>query len=366
MPACAPIDILTQFQQNLVGDWKNLDFGTDGDCNPVGGEANPLSYNIMPLPQVSDPDGYILKNFKYTERLHFNDNKDATTLAIAARAPNRAGRYNQEARALFYEQQVRFAEGPAGPQDGNPGEVVHVENGAWLWLPRHEQLNGPYPDLGDLVSEGLQQPLDIVIAKQIAVPHGNSILALGSFDTHPGPSGAGPIRGDAKIEGSPFIPDGGSPFPRPALPKRVDRGTTTIPPVKSILNADARYATTRVGTQADKDFQNPHPDLTLNPNKPLQQAVAIIEPEYCMHWHVTTLPQPNGKGVVVDIPFEERVSDVTDYYADYWMLFKGEKRYLAYTQTILMKMTIAAEDEDDDDAQYIFPHITCNTVTHMC
>jgi len=147
------------------------------------------------------------------------------------------------------------------------------------------------------------------------------------------------------------------------LPERVDQGTTTSPPLKSILNADARYGVKR---DAMGDFQNPDPDLTLNPNKPLQRAVAIIQSECYMHWRVTSLPQPNGKGVVVDIPFEERVSDVTAYFADYWMLFKGEARYLAYTQTILMKMTIAAADKNNDDVQYVFPHITCNTVAHTC
>ncbi len=65
MPALAQIGILAPFQQQLVGNWKNLDFGKDAQGNPIGGDENPLSYNIMPLPQISDPDGYILKNFKY-------------------------------------------------------------------------------------------------------------------------------------------------------------------------------------------------------------------------------------------------------------------------------------------------------------
>jgi hypothetical protein len=364
MPYAAPIDALTQFQRQLVGDWENQDFGTDENGDPIGGVGNPLSYNIMPLPQVSDPDGYILKNFRYTERLHFNDADDDKTLAIAASAPNRGGRINQIARALFYEQQVRFAEGPEGPKpkDGKPGNVVHVENGAWLWLPRHEQLDGPYHGESPEVLAGLQQPSDIVIAKQIAVPHGNSILALGKIDTLPGSEGAGPFRGEQKIPGGPVIPDGGCPFPMLALPVDTPRGTSSLPPVKSRLNATERYGTKR---DTPTDFQNPDPDITLNPNKPLQRAVEFIEPDYYMHWNVTTLQQPNGKGTVVDIPFEERVSDVTEYFADYWLLFKGEKKYLAYTQTILMKLTIAGKVVDGPDAQYIFPHITCNTVTYV-
>ena len=146
MPSAAPIAILNFFQQQLIGNWANADFGKDSSGNPVGGPTNPLSYNIMPLPQknglggVSAPFGYILKNFKYHERLHFNDDNVTTTLAIAARAPNWGGEVNQDARAIFYEQQVKFAEGPQGPRTGAPdGDVVHVENGAWLWLPRYQQ-----------------------------------------------------------------------------------------------------------------------------------------------------------------------------------------------------------------------------------
>lgn len=169
MPALAPISILALFQQNLVGDWANVAF--PGGPGGLGGPLNPLSYNIMPLPQTSDPDGYILKNFKYHEKLHFNNDNPTTTLAIAARAPNRGGQVNQDARAIFYEQQVKFAEGPQGPRAGSPdGDVVHVENGAWLWLPRFIQVDGPYPadptgsnnfpPPTSMVAESVQQPSD--------------------------------------------------------------------------------------------------------------------------------------------------------------------------------------------------------------
>ena len=361
MPTKAPTSILAEFQQELCGNWKNLDFGIDEQGNPVGGEDNPLSYNIMPLPQTADPDGYILKNFKYHERLHFNDDKVATTLAISARAPNRGGQVNQDARALFYEQQVIFGEGPA------KGSVVHVENGAWLWFPRFIQQTGPYPldAPGDEVSDALQQQPDISIAKQISVPHGNSILALGNFDTIPQKNGdAGAWRGSAILPGSPAIPDGNPPYPMPAVPEPVPDGTPIPSVLKSNLNADERYSKTRVSSPGDpNDFQNPHPDLTQYPNLPLQMAVQLITPTSYMHWRVTTMKLPNGKGIVTNIPFERSVSEVTDYTAEYWLLFKDDKKYLSYTQTIFMKLTIP-EKETERVKRYIFPHITCNTVTY--
>ena len=360
MPTLAPIEILAEFQQELVGNWRNLEFGEDAHGGPVGGEENPLSYNIMPLPQTSDPDGYILKNFKFHEKLRFNNDRVATTLTVAARAPNRGGQVNQDARALFYEQQVMFAEGP------DNGMVVHVENGAWLWLPRFVQQTGPYPANapGNEVSNALQQPSDMTVAKQISVPHGNSILALGNFDTVPGPRGAGAWRGTSRIGGSPVIPDNAGPYPAPAVPVPIPDGTPIPPELKSILNADQRYATLRVRSPDDpNDFENPHPDLTQNPNKPLQEAVAIIEPDSFIHWRVTTEPLPGGgRGFVTNIPFERQVSRVSGYFADYWILFRGKNKYLAYTQTILLTLRIPSK-ETERVKDYVFPHITCNTVT---
>jgi hypothetical protein len=41
---------LAEFQFNLVGCWKNETFGQDKEGNDVGGEDNPLSYNITSNP----------------------------------------------------------------------------------------------------------------------------------------------------------------------------------------------------------------------------------------------------------------------------------------------------------------------------
>jgi hypothetical protein len=360
-------DTLAAFQQELVGCWRNETFGQDENGKPVGGEDNPLSYNIMPLPSVPlcppskpnpfDPenDGYILKNFRYTERLRFNNCDDKNTLAIAATAPNRGGRVGQNCRAVFYEQQVRFAEGPAGPENRGGPQVVHVENGAWLSMPRYVQQPGPYPsDIdSERVTEDLEQPIDIIIAKQMAIPHGNTIHALGSFDTVDADSGEGCTRkSNPWLPDSPVIPDGPTPYPSLLKPE-CNQGS--LPSLKSNLNACKRYSELKADMD---DFQNPVPEYTRFPNRPLQKAVQIIKPERYMHWYVTTQKSANGsgEGKVLNIPFEQRVSDVIAYSAEYWLLYKGGKKYLAYTQTIPMVFTI-------EDVQYIFPHVTCNTVT---
>lgn len=352
MPSKAPIPGVTRFQRELIGCWKNLRFGKDCEGVEVGGEDRPLSYNIMPIPETSDEDGYILKNFRYHERLHVNDDNEDATLAISACAPNRGGQINQIPHAVFYEQQVRFAEGPA------KGEVVHVENGTWLWLPRFVQQPGPYPEgTPPSVIPSLQQPNGIYIAKQIAIPHGNTVLALGHIDTVPNCNCSKDPNGSQVLPGQPVIADGESPFPFPEEPEPIATGSPIPSAPNDVLNAYHRYSTPRTGTPSDRDFQNPIPQYTLCPNLPLQEAVNIIKPDSYMHWHVTTLQQVYGKGDVIDIPFELSVADVVHYIADYWLLFKGCDKYLAYTQTILMNLNINGK-------RYIFPHITCNTLTY--
>ena len=324
MPYGKPIPDLIEFQKRLIGTWKNVDLPNAN----IGGEERPLSYNVMPLPQRQSQGtqpfpGYILRNFSYYETIRFNSD---SAIALPAAAPNRGGEATQIADAVFYDQQVRFAEThPAA------GSVVHVENGTWLYLHRFKQNLGPNPTAGnDPEPPERQQPFDLTVAKQIAVPHGNSILALGSFETR---------DRKAIIEGAPVIPDAPLPYPTPA-------GLDVTP----------------YNTQLDQsgNYQNPYPVRAQRPNQPLQEAVHLIQPESFIHWRVTTQPLPHGQGKVVNIPFEQQLANVTDYVADYWMLFKGNARYLAYTQTMFMEMKIFA---DNTERQYLFPHVTCNTVT---
>lgn len=323
MPYSGKTSEFALFQQYLIGRWVNKTIGKDTAGKNVGGEDNPLSYNIMPLPQISkqphEPDypGYILKNFRYYETVKFNNPHDVTT---PTRAPNRGGRYTQNARALFYEQQVKFAEGPG------KDSVVHVENGAWLYLRRDPQQIGPY-DQGDPEPGVItRQPPELTLGKQIAVPHGNSVLALGNFDTSP-------------VNGSPVIADAPPPYPQP-----------------DYLSVEP-YTKKRA---SDDNFQNPDPGTTEQPNKPLQIALDILNPNSYIHWHVTTKPLGNDEhGVVTNIPFEQRLAKVTDYFADYWLLSTDNGHnfnYLAYTQTMLMDMIINGQ-------KYACPHITCNIVT---
>ena len=129
---------------------------------------NCQGYNVMPLPQKGE---IINKNFLYYEELTF------TSPGIA---PNRGGAVQQDCAALTYEQRVYFGQGPAANQ------LVHFENGLLINTTFAEQGNGAYGTAGAPGSQPTPPNYPFPIIKQVSVPHGNSILAVGSSESFKG------------------------------------------------------------------------------------------------------------------------------------------------------------------------------------
>ena len=321
MPYAIEIGDLHIFQQYLVGNWSN-----DGvPRETVDSEDLPYSYNVMPLPQQavqpSSPipyHGYILKNFRYTENITFHAGTSSfPTIAPPAGAPNRGFKFRQVPHALFYDQVVQFAEGPVF-DDPAVENVVHVENGAWLHLQNQQPVIGPYPDAS---SVDTADPTDLDFAKQISVPHGNSVLALGRY--------TGQVTGAPQIDAS------------SALPTQVD---------------PTRFRTLLDSTT---DYENPNVAYTEDPSHPIQTLVGLLTVTSFHHvFFSTRLNKMGQQGSVTNIPFENKMAAAVDYEADYWLLDVANQNtfeYLAYTQNITLKMDIGG-------LFYEFPHITTNVV----
>lgn len=287
--------------QHLLGTWTNQLVDTV--------DNSPYSFNLMPLPKsVPAAPGYILKNFKYYEEITFS--------AISGSAPNRGGDYTQTANVIFYEQRVYFAEGP------DKDKLVHAENGSWLYLETGPQIEDAYANGQTIPNANIPpQPSNMQIAKQISVPHGNSILAMGTVKSE---------------TGTPNIPDYGKGiYPDGTLPDMgIDTSLYSIP--------------------TDVAGGNPYPDLSFNPNKPIIKGTPSNVNNY-----IQLDVDSNVGGSVTNIPFELQKADVTNYKASYWLqAFSqgGDFTQLAYTQTIIMKIPI-------DDKMVDFPHVTTNILT---
>ncbi|PSL57270.1 hypothetical protein B0I31_102248 [Saccharothrix carnea] len=321
MPLKAQIADLSRFQQLLIGTWTNQNLpGTN-----KGDQTDPYSYNVMPLPQDSPQNGtdygYILKNFTYYETIVFKGMDD---VASPVEAPNRGGTYQQSPYVLFYDQQIRFAEGPG------IDTIVHEENGAWLHLVTEKQQIGPYPyptdDPALEPGDPEPQPPNQTICKQISVPHGVSVLALGSCT-------------DGIF--APLIPNANPPLPTP--------GGLDTSPYQATLTSPGNY-------------QNPQPDLTEQINLPLQAAIVdLVAAGHPITNYLHCQVDTGNGGAVMNIPFEQRRAAITGYAADYWLMsLDGATNYdiLAYTQRIMLDILIGEQ-------HYTFPHPTSNVLTRV-
>lgn len=322
MPSAAIKGGLADFQTLLIGTWRNqaLPNATNGE----GSSSNPLGYSVMPLPATEQVScsGYILKNHSIYEDVTFDgptSDMNPVPSPPPTTAPNRGNNVAQLPTALYYQQQVFFGEGQA------QGTVVHTENGSWLNLATGEALDNPYSPL--VLQVPNQQPSNRTVGKQISVPHGNSVLALGSASQ--------------AVCGAPTIPNSESTLPS-------DSSIDTSQYMETLNMPD--------------NYQNPNPAWTLNPNKPLQTAVGLIRPNEYRRWQVTTKDQGGGtKGGLLNIPFEQSWAEVTDYTADYWLMSTdngGSYNYLAYSQVITLSLSVKGQSIS-------FPHVTTNVVTKL-
>lgn len=282
--------------------------GLVGNWNSPQGASSQSGYNVMPLPQANTPasDNVILRNFHYYEEMTFS--------AIPGDAANRGGDYQQNCWVLFYEQRVYFGF-DAGPAANT---LVHAENGDWLHLVNVQQDKGATENPNDpepLPTGGIPQPM-FPIVKQVSVPHGNSILAVGNATTG---------TGAPQIANANTIPTG--------------QGVTSA--LKSIYN---------------NGVYDPN-NLMLNPNKILQDHIETVnEGDKLIESYIQfDVSSKNGNGDVRNILFEYKKAKVTDFHTTFWLeTLKDGTKQLQYSQTI--EMTFA------DNPNVTFYHIDANTL----
>ncbi|QQX81946.1 hypothetical protein JK628_09100 [Shewanella sp. KX20019] len=275
----------------LVGTWVSQRFS---------------GFNVMPIPQVTAPNGFILKNHSYYEVITFS--------AIQGKVANRAGKYEQDAYTLFYEQRVFFADGLQA------NELVHAENGSWLHQvtgpqgqnPLNTEPYIPTPPAPNPIPT--QDPLTEIV-KQVSVPHGNSILALG---------------GVKEVCAEPTIP------------------------VANCLPIDAPEAFNAVyGTNIPT---NPN----INPNVLLDLALKQLADKGISVTNTKAITvDSSNNGAIANTPFMKKNSDVSKFTTTYWLeqLSTGQLQ-LQYTQNITLDLPIGGNT-------YKFPHITANTLTKV-
>lgn len=304
----------------LPGTWANL-----RDPNSPGqGPFNGRGWNLIALPFATQPGGgfnYRLLMNQYNERLIITT-KDTGV-------PNRGIEPNppvgtptieidQKIVALDYEQGVVHIATDDFPQSGltQPvGAAIHHEPGLFLFL-KTQASNG------------------IDIARLGTIPHGNSLLALGS-STSP-------------VPGGPSIPAFS------ALPIGIgDADPATSPYLEPYQHF------------IQHKFENLFaPDRT---HELLLLAVASLGPIR----QTTTLTFSTGieKAGIVNIPFIEQQADATEMDVTFWIMELEEKNsdgtprfIMMYHQVVMLEFF---ERKDGVPGLIKWPHVSINTMERI-
>jgi len=258
--------------------------------------VNLTGFNNMPLPFKG---GVILKNLGYYEETTFS--------TLNGLAPNRGGDIQQQVFVLFYEQRVYIGK-VYGSSEGPVNSVVHAENGSILHLVNYEETDPVTPP--NVILPKDQQPM-FPIVKQVSVPHGNSLLAVGNYTTY---------------NTLPNIPD-----------ENCNPQGSVSPDLQKQYD-DANVATNGLSTNPNIVLQKFNNDLnTTLSNGPYPYTITTTQ------FQVDT--NANNGGNLTNLPFESKHASVLKYSTTFWHVsvnsntISGSLEYLQYTQRIEMQMT---------------------------
>jgi hypothetical protein len=263
----------------------------------VGKWVGSKGWNIIAVPAPgSQPDtegAFQLLIRRYTETITF--------VPVGAPVRNRGGALDQFVGALEYELRIN---------DLETAEVLHVENGMWLYL-------------GDIQPDSGTGPSPIppfTLARSASIPHGDSALILGNFST---------------AEGAPTLPE-----------------ISTLPP--------------DVGPQAPLGYTDPYlsggpPGLNVtNPDATLQ---ADIEGQTILSTTTLVLDSAN-QGGIQNVPFIVNHANATRFQCFFWIetvqVPDSDQTFqqLQYTQIIDLEF----HQKFGAPGLITWPHVNINTL----
>lgn len=306
-------------------------------------------WNLIALPSGPRDQFRLLMN-QYGETLNFNRFADLNVPNRGVGGVDKEDK-DQKINAIAYEQivhQKAADDCPGSNLKAADGEGIHHEPGFFLQLLNHRSTGHTEED-GK--ANGLDERLEI--ARQASIPHGNSVLAMGTIETFDGPPKIQPenarperIGGDPKDEDfanigylAPYLHFQQSPFfgnvPKTATNERGESFPGFFP---KDANAILKFANPgdRVANTTLLHFD------TKYRNKELQ-AIPIS-----------------------NIPFVVREANVTEMHADFWIMeLKNTNKaadpefVMQYSQTVYLEFFNAL----DGSAKKIrWPHISINTL----
>ncbi len=305
-------------------------------------------WNLIALP-TSAPKKFRLLMNQYGETLSFNRFADLNV-------PNRGilpekGKTDQTIDAIAYEQIVHqraVADFPKSGLTAKNGGGIHHEPGFFLQLLNHVTTGHTEEDGKD---NGKEEKLEI--ARQASIPHGNSVLAMGTIRTFPGAPKIGTDKKPADMN------------KEDATPERIKNTdfnkNAYLEPYK---NFEDHPFFGNVKDHKKTGFPGLFPTdanailkFALSKLHVKQTTVLHFDTKY-RNKYLTSTPISN-------IPFVQREANVTEMHADFWImeLEKNDKSeptefIMQYSQTVYLEFF----DSDTLGKLIRWPHVSINTL----
>lgn len=312
--------------------------------------ANGTGWNMIALPfqnAPAPPAGFkfrVLMN-QYKEELRFDfvddDVPNRGLSRIDALDPD------QFVVTLDYQQKIAQVAAEDRPDSGGlaglPGLPIHHEPGLWLYEKNRRSMDDQIQ--GDIVSQ-----VELKVARLASIPHGNSVLALGTAEYFDGMPKIPPISG---------LPAGR--FEDVLTPEYDFRTDPYLEPFRHYI--DNPFLGTVIGVPGFPGFNPADMNQILRfANERLEeQGVKIVRTT------VLTVDSTRKNAGIRNVPFSVREAEPVSMKSTFWIQelseldqFGNPRLRLQYSQVVMMDFFRPREDEFPGRA--VWPHISIATL----
>jgi hypothetical protein len=308
--------------------------------------AKGTGWNMIALPfhkAPSPPAGFkfrLLMN-QYSEELQFTFVDDG----VPNRGLLRPGQtdFDQFVATLDYQQKIAQVAAEDRPDSGGlagaAGLPIHHEPGLWLYEKNRRSKDDQIK--GDQVTE-----VELDVARLASIPHGNSVLALGTSAVYKGMPEIPPLSG---------LPSGR--FEDVRTPDYDFKSDPYLEPYKHYI--DKPFMGTVAGVPGFPGFSPADMNDIL---RFANQGVNIVRTT------TLTVDSTTRSGGIRNVPFSVREAEPVSMKSTFWIQELAEKDEhgkprlrLQYSQVVMMHFFRPREDEFPERA--VWPHISIATLT---
>ena len=309
-------------------------------------------WNLIALPV--GPKKFRLLMNQYGETLKFG----LADLCV----PNRGAAEtapDQHIDAIAYEQiivQKAVADFPATKLIAPNGNGIHHEPGFFLQLLDHvtkghtEEVKKGVLEKGDEVK--------LTIARQASIPHGNSVLAMGTIRKFDGPPKTGTEQNPQDMN------------PENATPERIkDRSFITNSYLAPYKHFEDNHFLGNVEDSKKTKFPGLFPkDANAILKFALSKFESRVKKTTVLHFDTKYRNKNLTNTPISNIPFVQREANVTEMHADFWIMeldkhdeSEPTEFIMQYSQTVYLEF-FESDDKDEKGKLIRWPHVSINTL----